>query len=563
METTLFTPPSSAPETKPKDNNDSSSSRSFAFLVHSQKSLNHNLPPEVDNPPLARQKRRRTSPEDHAILEAEFAKNSKPDKAALERIASLTALGKKEVQIWFQNRRQMTRRKTRPLLLHEIMSLRSSQESRDNATGSNHSIDDGSQQTLSSSQSSVDKSQLSTENTHKTSNAHGVSVEGRVLALTSEDPGAAFPKSGNSQSGAARVKTQASSLPTVHARRGPGNRRSAPFAICQDHICQDHPADVQSAAVVEHLQQLDSTTLGLKRPKSLIKLSTSIDGLAQVTTNSQSLPQVPPMPDSTATSRDRRGLQRSQSAIEPANVSQEYLRHSVTGRSRDARTWEFYCDSDTRDALTKQAEREQSGSAIGPIGLIRSRSNTATLQTTNKRNAMTSKRESSKRKNPDCQQMSKPKLARASSSVARLQLLRPVTGNVQKGITAEGEVEKPKAGSTQEQDYSGDSDKENWVPGTRSSNIRRRSTATPQRAVLRESQDVSSRSSSIDALMNNKNLTPRRSRPKQPSNGRGATPSELDDEVTAFMDQAGKPSEEPEDLDCVQNLLSLSQAAWH
>lgn len=33
---------------------------SYAFLVHSQNTLNHNLPPDVDNPPLARQKRRRT-----------------------------------------------------------------------------------------------------------------------------------------------------------------------------------------------------------------------------------------------------------------------------------------------------------------------------------------------------------------------------------------------------------------------------------------------------------------------------------------------------------------------
>lgn len=437
----------------------------------------------------------------------------------------------------------------------------------DNTTGSNYSIDDGSQQTLSSSQSSVDQGQLPTENTHEISNAPGVSVDGSVVALTSKDPDAAFKLSGSSQSGdPSVVKIQDSSLPAVHARRGPGyvaNRRSAPFAICQDHH-----ADVQSAAAVKDLQrtsQPDGTTLGLKRTQSLIRLSTSIDGKAQITTDSQSLPQIRPMPGSTATSRDRCGLQRSQSAIEPANVSQEYLKHSVTGRSRDARTWEFYCDSDTRDALTEQAEREQSGSAIGPIGLIRSRSNKAMKQTTNKRNATTSNRDSTTRKKPDCEQTNKPKLARASSSLARLQ---SVTGNAQKRVLkAEGKVDKPKAGSTLEEYYSGDSDKENWVPGTRSSNIRRPRAANShhsnqaQRAVLGESQHVP-RSSSIDALVNNENLTPRRSRPKQPSSGQEVTTPELDEKDTASMGQASKPSEEPEDLDCVQNLLSLSQAAW-
>ena len=32
----------------------------YAFLVHSQQTVNGNLPPVIDNHPLARQKRRRT-----------------------------------------------------------------------------------------------------------------------------------------------------------------------------------------------------------------------------------------------------------------------------------------------------------------------------------------------------------------------------------------------------------------------------------------------------------------------------------------------------------------------
>jgi len=74
--------------------------------------------------PSSRQKRRRTSPQDHAKLEAAYQRNSKPDKQERIDIVSQVELGEKEVQvgrymqryngkpnantpqIWFQNRRQ-------------------------------------------------------------------------------------------------------------------------------------------------------------------------------------------------------------------------------------------------------------------------------------------------------------------------------------------------------------------------------------------------------------------------------------------------------------------------
>ena len=98
----------------------------YAFLVHSQSTLDCDLPPKVDNTALARQKRRRTryachfsqhaltvsvmarspsntdpvhSPEDHAILEAEYQKNSKPDKAARAEIVKMVSLEEKAVQV--------------------------------------------------------------------------------------------------------------------------------------------------------------------------------------------------------------------------------------------------------------------------------------------------------------------------------------------------------------------------------------------------------------------------------------------------------------------------------
>jgi hypothetical protein len=124
----------------------SGSSPNLAFLVRSQDSVLNNMPPDVDNKPLVRQKRRRTSyvswffyllsislymsaelyalsqlhpracistkcanqcankfvtasPEDQKILEEEFRCNSKPDKAARMEIVRKVALGEKEVQV--------------------------------------------------------------------------------------------------------------------------------------------------------------------------------------------------------------------------------------------------------------------------------------------------------------------------------------------------------------------------------------------------------------------------------------------------------------------------------
>ena len=117
MERTNSTPSSSASQDTTKINLDGQGGQ-FAFLVHSQDSVSQNTPPDIDDQRLTRQRRRRTrynqhnirhedclftnclrSPEDHAVLEAEYKKNPKPDKAARVAIVSRVALGEKEVQV--------------------------------------------------------------------------------------------------------------------------------------------------------------------------------------------------------------------------------------------------------------------------------------------------------------------------------------------------------------------------------------------------------------------------------------------------------------------------------
>ncbi len=501
----------------------------------------------------------------------------------------------------------MTRRKSRPLLPHEIASFRSSQESADDATYSSFSMDESSQQQPWSSQSSVYMSQPSTVGVHisppsKASENEnipsdspdlskpevaplGIAVEKTEISTVIGDSGSSVEASKEPSDITAQFLPGPSTDPEpplvqeVPTKRGTSymsNRRSAPFAIHEESQGDVLPAAMPSAtpsSVVGKASGRESAVpQALKRTSSSVRLSMSLDGKAKVTLGDESSPSPPraqPLPMIISTPRPKCGLQRSQSAMESINKtpvenilsSSTYSRRPMTGRSRDARTWEFYCDSDARDALTIQAEREQSGSAVGAIGLIRSRSNKAMTVNPNKRNANQPKHESMKRQKSNGQQLQKPKLARTTSSVARLQ---SVAGNAQK------QVAKPKDKDMKSisqpavwESYDGDSDKENWEPGTQTSNTRRRRPVNTEqyprmpRPVLEESLRIPSQSSSLDTLMTAKNRRIRREHGTEKEN---SSPEE-DEEVAKFMSGSSGPRE-VEDLDCVQNLLSLSQAAW-
>ncbi len=462
------------------------------------------------------------------------------------------------LQIWFQNRRQMTRRKTQPLLPLEVMSIfHSSQESADNVTNASLPVDESRQQTTqlidSSGKSNAPDSEQAVDDLNPMDplDVRFNSPATAFVSVTS-DSGAVDCKSLRKKS---LMKARNSSISTVHARQGLRyeNCPSDPFAT------QDL-ADVELTIACEdigHSALSDNIPSFSRRGSSSIRLSMSLDGKAQVITDKE-LPS--PLSDIGLKPRSRGTLQRSHSAIEPNDVSTAFQRSSVTGRSRDARTWEFYCDSDARNALTEQAEREKGGSAIGPIGLIRSRSNKAIAPNNNKRNANSSKHEPTKRQKPDGPLAVKPKLARAVSSVASFQSLGD---NVHK---QEAKRKDKATGGVQTAlcDHADDSDKENWEPGTQTSINRRRRVPNSQlqRTVLEESLHHPSVSSSLALLMNRENITPhsKRSNTSEYPNGKNPKHPEIDDEVAEFMRE--RPAEKTEDMDCVQNLLSLKRGAW-
>ncbi|KAL9118060.1 MAG: hypothetical protein Q9187_005398 [Circinaria calcarea] len=554
--TSLYADRSGQPPTKPFR-------EKFPFLIHSQDTLTNGLPPEADSRDVARPRRRRTSPEDHAILEAEYQRNSKPDKIARMDIVNRVALGEKEVQ----NRRQMTRRKARPLLPHEILSsLRSSQESVESLQSSSPMLEGSSQPDSSSSpiaegcNGQQKPCSTNTKGRHAQDEALSKSVQGHpkncVELLDST------------------CQTHNSTAMQVAVQQNQGREKHGALELLIPGSKPVTTSHLQPALVVAPLTAA-STSRPLKRASSTVRLSMSLDGKAQVILENGSSPSPPRLNQLVFSSGPQRHgtLQRSQSEIGLASQSFNILNDSTVpwsrqlapGRSRDARAWEFYCDSDARNALTLQAEEEQKGSAEGAIGLIRSSSSKVLDLSNGKRNVeMVTGKDPVKRKKTVGQTSHKPKLARTASSVSRLQT---VSTNVQTHVPrSKAKGMKPGSQTSVYRDLSGDSDKENWLPGTRTSNVRRQrpadSTASTRRAVLNENSSIPSHSTSLGALLNHENATPGRHRSESKDVDREENKgNEVDEEVAAFTGESSVPRE-GEDLDCVQNLLSLSQGAW-
>ena len=381
-------------------------------------------------------------------------------------------------------------------------------------------------------------------------------------------PSAHIPEAVNLTYNIASLRNLESTVLAKHGLNTLGRRRrSSPFDIHPDQDSESPSSAARADALPVGKTIAPDLLSTVRRTSSLIRLSTSLDGKAKVAIGNS------PSPPKLRAPRPVGGLQRSQSAIEPNNKAAadatfpivKPQKTSMPGRSRDARTWEFYCDSSARDALTEQAEREQNGSAVGAIGLMRSRSNKALASNPNKRNARPEKNEAIKRLKADDKEAQKRKLNRTQSSVARLQTVN--NSSQKQNVSHKEQPGKPT--SQLELDHSGDSDKENWEPGTQSRTQRRTrntnaaSSSRTGRSVLKESLIIPSQSSSLDALMDRENAAPRQAPAEQRivSDAQQHAEKYKDEEVADFMSGSRSPREADE-LDCVQNLLSLSQGHW-
>ncbi|KAL8653469.1 MAG: hypothetical protein Q9210_002075 [Variospora velana] len=533
--------------------------------------------------------RRRTCPGDQAVLEAAYKENPKPDKARRTEMSQRVSLGEKEIAIWFQNKRQVQRRRSRPMTTEEISSiLHCSQNSAASSTTSHPASsqeflvqEDHTTPVTSQSTAGSDDKELSTQHIHGDPNSSQPETPDPALPAHQDGP----PSSTATQTSVDAVNTS-SNAPKGTSNSSFSDPLAMPSAIKPRLSGSSNAAGDTDIASNQFSQAADSTprytlstppllAANLKRTLSQPRLSTSLHGSVRVATGTSPLPS-PPRPQSSA-------LQRSHSSV----VSRTFApagHVALFGRSRDSRTWEFYCDRESREELTQAAELETTGSATAAIALMRSsskesksmRANPAVL---NKRNAGPNKRDSSKRPKTDQTfKAAKPKLSRATSSLARLQSSTNTASNLTKqksalsrtelaAATADDEALLKKKSFIDIYDEGNESDKENWLPGTQLPATPRRRHRDARRGggsagVLREASSIPSLSStSLRSGINTGNAG-------HPANSKHHEDFENDDEVIRFMGGRGSgsvvvgESGDEEDLAGVHGLLSLSQGAW-
>ncbi|RYO80448.1 hypothetical protein DL762_007641 [Monosporascus cannonballus] len=556
-------------------------------------------------------KRKRTTTQDKAILEAAYNSNPKPDKAARLDIVTRVSLNEKEVQIWFQNRRQNDRRKSRPLSPQEIAALRYGGGVQ---VISAEPVQHGSQAGGEQSQETRGEAgavsgvvqQPSTPGHVGSRRASQSSPEGAQggqsvildAPLKSEGDGSDSDTLLSSQKGEAEGDSQilshsvSSSIGYLSNRWNFGN----PFSTSStfDRAAEDSFRHVIIFAFVA--------------PVLTVRLSLSLEGKAELVASQPSPPrpvplQLPVDADTLPPVRTHRTLHRSRSAIDgvtlpPISTLTAHLPPQLKrGRSRDVHAWESCCEADTRDELTKQAENESSGSAVAAISLLRSSSSSSLNSLlSNDANSGILRSNSTKRNAPPARGASakKAKFGRASSSVARMQSVSPLTVEKHTNIAAETPVpaKKPyKGGIISILSPSGDSDKENWSPGSDGNPLRRRpmpevgpiksadhlaTSNNPRRVgrVLGEQNGLKK-----PTFLGNRAQTSPMPRQKGARHGgsplmifedggrgsREGTPGcgreRRDNEVERFMRGEVSPSKKP-DLDCIAGLLSLSQGNW-
>ncbi|KAI4650861.1 hypothetical protein J4E93_003218 [Alternaria ventricosa] len=556
----------------------------LAFLVHSQETVANHMPPDVDNKALARQKRRRTSKEDEDVLKSEYLKNPKPDKAARLEIVRKVALGEKEVQIWFQNKRQNDRRRSRPLEPSSTASLMSSSSTMsdpptedetvaiarniDNAPGPKEADQDECPRSdppeqpatpeLTSDETIPEPRTIDTAfSANEPENANEVVAEPSTETQNTENASTEISNSqqaAQSSQGAAQNRTSWIS-----------NRRSASFVRYLDDYTPEvitfPNAPPKPSVSPDHATKTPSRPL--KRKHSFVRIATNEDGTARIVTDLDKTPS-PPKSKKTPSSFSRAaaGLRRSYSAAglndrlaaaargEPSPKVPRTT--SNIGRSRDSRAWEFWCDPESRSttSLTTRAEQEESGSAADAIGILRA--NRRILAQNQAR------------------QNSSPLMARHSSHKVQSSPLKKARGSMQRASTISGRfsnkeyADYKKGGESTESDEfpQTESDKENWEPDAPKSVRRdRQVAATPPasraaRKILGENTDLMSQTSSLGAML---------AKDKR-KGGKSIVDPEQDDELRQFMhgdDASGRSSiNSAEEAGCVEGLLKLSQGQW-
>lgn len=553
------------------------------------------MPPDVDNKALARQKRRRTSKEDEDILKAEYFQNPKPDKAARLRIVRQVALGEKEVQIWFQNKRQNDRRRSRPLEPSSTASLMSSSSTMsDPPTEEETRVRDPS--SAPGHQEPEDPADCPPSDPPQRPLTPDPTSEEIVPDLHADDATKSIAtdsvpeKTRDPQTAEADVADVSNSQHVAPSSQNASqartswisNRRSASFIrYNEDYAPEMISFPNAPPKPVESPELPSSVTRSLNRTHSYVRLSTNGDGTAHIVTDLDKTPS-PPHIKTTPTpfSRPAAGLRRSYSAAgfnerlvaaARGEPSPKIARTSSNiGRSRDSRAWEFWCDPDSRSttSLTTRAEQEGSGSAADAIGILRANRKILAQNHARQNTPLRS------RSNQILGSLGSPGVKKARGLMQR--------ASTTHGRFATKSYKKREDSTTASDDVlETTSDKENWDPDTPTSLRRdRQVAATPPasrtaRQILGENTEaLFQESSSLSAMLlprenrmaktkiNSHNIRKKKNNRESPTM---TLDPEDDEELRRFMagGQSTRTSlSSAEEAGCVEGLLKLSQAQW-
>ncbi|OAA73192.1 Homeodomain-like protein [Cordyceps fumosorosea ARSEF 2679] len=511
-------------------------------------------------------KRKRTAAKDKVILEEAYKSNPKPDKQARLDIVNRVSLNEKEVQIWFQNRRQNDRRKSRPLSPQELAALR--------FNGLHPAATDPMAATASvaNAEAPVPVSAHVPADTQAVSPPHTspkpVPSTAQLFTATPRASGPTNPQlpettpqnrdlssSQSSQDGPPSITHSFSSSVGYLANRwNIGSSFSTPAG--QTRSADDSPRLFAPSSCVS-----DTThNASQRQSQSNVRLSLSLEGKAELVDSAPSPTR--PSPQKYASGPEfprQRGLKRSYSALPtvtlpPISTLTSFLPPRLArGRSRDVQAWQSCADAQTRDELTTHAEHESNGSAVAAISLLRSTSGVLQPSNSRRNTPVTTPR--------DGHYAKKAKFSRTMSSVARLEHVGKE--NDEPLVKGDG---KPKTSLLESPT---DSDKENWSPdedgnaaGAGSRRPPTAASAKPKNPRRVGASVLQSRSPG--RLGNRANTAPSRPRGMKDSVDifeDEATRVSRDADVEKFMRGQVSPSKKP-DMDCVAGLLSLSQGAW-
>lgn len=307
----------------------------------------------------------------------------------------------------------------------------------------------------------------------------------------------------------------------------------------------------------------------LKRTRSSLRIGMTSDGGAKLLTPDEQSPSPPRLIALASFQRSSSNNATNDSFCSSQGSADGFpLRRIPSGRSRDSRAWEFWCDSEARNGLAKAARSAQKGSAVDALTMMRSTSRGPLPLAPNpsKRNANVklARTDSYKRMKLSHSAPAKSALSRTSSAVGRLEKradaenakasTKPTKASASFSITA----------------TSSDSDKENDDPTPSVTlNRRRQSPVKTQRrrSILGESQTAPTPTASQGRASDVARRAQAERKAQKGKNEQYVSPEE-DDEVRDFMKGAQSKgvvavgSAAEDDLDCIQGLLKLSQGNW-